>query len=322
MQRLYWTLLLLLVAIWGSSYLFIEIGLREMSRALVVLLRLAFGAAVLLPIAWRRGALDGLAGLWSLLALVAAVQVAAPFLLIAEGQQEITSALAGILVSSVPIFTAILAIFFDPGDRSDGLRGVGVLLGIVGVAVLLGVDLGGSSALLLGGLAVVLASLGYAIGGLITRKKLGSVQPLGVAAVVLSLGTAMAVPFALATLPAAMPGAGPIAAGVALGVLGTGVAFAIFYGLLARVGPSRTFVVTDLAPGFAVIYGATLLGEEVAIATLVGLGLILAGSFLAAEGRLPGRPARVPAGGAPGAAPRGAAVDAASAPEEPQPAHR
>ncbi len=312
MQRRDWSLILVLGAIWGSSYMFIEIGLREMSPAVVVLLRLLLGAAVLVPIAWRRGALANTGGLWPVLVLVAAVQVAAPFLLIAEGQQEITSSLAGILVSSVPIFSAILAIFFDPEDRSEGLRGVGVLMGIVGVAVLLGVDLGGSSALLLGGLAVVLASLGYAIGGLLTRKRLGPIQPLGVAAIVLSLSALIAVPFAAATLPGEVPGAGPLAAVLALGVLGTGVAFAIFYGLLARVGPSRTFVVTYLAPAFAIIYGATLLGERVTVATVVGLGLILAGSYLAAEGRIPGRGRPIEIAGAPGAAPVTAGVAAAS----------
>ena len=258
-----------------------------------------------------------------MLALVAAVQVAAPFMLIAAGQEEITSSLAGILVSTVPIFAAILAHFFDPSDRSEGLRGAGILLGIVGVVLLFGVDLGGSSALLIGGLAVVLASLGYAIGGLLTRKRLGSLEPLGVAAIVLALSAAMCAPFALATLPDEAPGAGPLLAVTALGVLGTGIAFAIFYGLIARVGPSRTFVVTYLAPAFAVVYGATLLGEEITAATITGLGLILGGSVLAAEGRLPGRPAPAPAGGGIGPAPVGRSGEGPPESENlPEPAHR
>lgn len=289
MQRRDWTLLLTLAAIWGSSYLFIKIGVRELSPAMVVLTRVAFGAAVLLPLAARRGALSGLRPFLPMLSLVALVQVAAPFLLIAEGEEEISSSLAGILVSSVPIFAALLAIFFDPEERSDGLRGLGVLMGIIGVALLLGVDLGGTSAELLGGLAILLASLGYAIGGLLVKRRLAAVQPIGIAAMVLALSGVMAAPLAIATAPSELPSAGPIAAAVALGVLGTGVAFAIFYGLIARVGPSRTFVVTYLAPVFAVIYGATLLGEEISPATMAGLAMILAGSWLAAEGRWPWR---------------------------------
>lgn len=287
MERREWGLLLILAAIWGSSYMFIKLGLDEMSPAVVVFGRVALGALVLVPVAWRMGALRGLSGAWSVLALVALVQIAGPFLLIAEGEQEISSSLAGILVASVPIFSAILAIFFDPEERADGVRGVGVLLGIVGVALLLGVDLGGAA--LLGGLAVVLASLGYAIGGLLVKKRLRGVQPIGVAAVVLAMSTLMAAPLAVATAPADLPDGGALAAVAALGVVGTGIAFAIFYVLIARVGPSKSFVVTYLAPAFAVVYGALLLDEEITAATIAGLGMIIGGSFLAAEGRLPGQ---------------------------------
>lgn len=289
MHRRDWTLLLILAAIWGSSYLFIKIGLRDLSPAMVAFLRVALGAAVLVPIARRRGALEGLSPAWRMLVLVALVQVAAPFLLIAGGEEEISSSLAGILVASVPIFTAVLAIFFDHEDRSEGLRAVGVITGIVGVVLLLGVELSGTGAELLGGLAVVLASLGYAVGGLLVKKRLHAVQPLGIATAVLVLSTVMLVPVAALTAPSSVPGAGEIAAVAALGVLGTGVAFAIFYLLLARVGPSRSFIVTYLAPGFAVVYGALLLDEGITVATISGLALILAGSFLAAEGRLPWR---------------------------------
>ena len=100
--------------------------------------------------------------------------------------------------------------------------------------------------------------------------------------------TVLLAPAAIATAPADAPGAGPVAAVVALGVLGTGIAFAIFYDLMARVGPARTFVVTYLAPAFAVIYGAMLLDETITASTLVGLALIVGGSYLAAEGRVPG----------------------------------
>lgn len=292
MERRDWLMLLALAAIWGSSYLFIKIGLREMSPSVVVFLRVVLGAAVLVPFAWRSGALSGLRPLWGMLVTVALIQVAGPFVLIAEGEREISSSLAGILVASVPIYGAILAIFFDQQDRVDGLRGFGVILGLVGVVLLFGVDLGDSGAELLGGAEVVLAGLGYAIGGLLVKRRLGSIPPLGIAAVVMVLSSLMVAPFAAVTAPAEVPGIGPLAAVAALGIAGTGVAFAIFYGLIARVGPARTFIVTYLAPGFAVIYGASLLDEAVTAATVGGLGLILLGSYLAAEGRLLGRGGR------------------------------
>ena len=288
MDRRTTSLLLMLASIWGASYLLIKIGGRDLSPPMIALGRIAFGAAVLVPIALRAGALRGLGGLWPAIVAVAIAQVAAPFLLIALGEEEISSSLAGILVASAPVFTAILAIFFDAEERSEGARLIGVVAGLAGLVLLLGLDVGGSGAELLGGLAVVLAGLGYAIGGLLAKRHLGRVQPIGVAAVVLAVSVVLSLPAALATLPDEAPGLGPVAAIAALGVVGTGIAFAIFYELIATVGPARTFLVTYLAPVFAVAYGVLLLDEEFGLVTLAGLALILGGSYVAAGGRMPG----------------------------------
>ncbi len=280
-------MLLVLGAIWGSSYMFIKIAVDDLSPGMVAWSRILLAALVLCGLAAARGALGGMRDLAPMLALVGAVQVAGPFLLISAGEEEISSSLAGILVTSAPLFTALLAIWIDHEERSQGARLAGVLLGVVGVALLLGVDLGGSGNELLGGLAVVLAGFGYAVGGFLVKHRLAVAPPIGVAAWVMVASTALLAPVALLTAPAEAPGLGPIAAVVVLGVLGTGIAFAIFYDLIARIGPARAFVVTYLAPGFAVVYGATLLDETITAATIGGLGLILAGSWLAAEGRLP-----------------------------------
>jgi drug/metabolite transporter (DMT)-like permease len=290
MGRRAWTMLLILSAIWGASYMFIEIGLRDLSPAMIAFGRIAFGALILLVIASRRGVLGGFRPYIPTLLLLGVVQVAGPFMLIAAGQQEITSSLAGILVTSAPLFTALLAIWVDHEERSQGLRLVGVLLGVAGVAVLLGVDLGGSGAQVVGGLAVVLAGLGYAIGGLVVKHRMAEMPPVGVAAWVVTVATLLSVPAAVIGFPGSAPGIGPLAAVITLGVLGTGIAFAIVYQLFDMIGPARTWIVTYLAPGFAVVYGATLLGEDITAATIAGLTLILVGSWLAAEGRTPFRP--------------------------------
>jgi drug/metabolite transporter (DMT)-like permease len=282
-------MLLALAAIWGASYMFIKIAVRDLSPAMVAWSRIALAAIVLVGLAASQGVLGEMRGRAPMLALLAAVQIAGPFLLISAGEVEISSSLAGILVTSTPLFTALLAIWVDHEERSQGLRLGGVLLGVVGVAVLLGVDLGGSGNELLGGLAVVLAGLGYAVGALLVKHRFSGVAPIGVAAWVMVASTAWLTPAAVVTFPTSTPDLGPVASVVVLGVVGTGVAFAIFYRLLARVGPAKTWVLTYLAPGFAVVYGATLLGETITVATLVGLALILAGSWLAAEGRLPTR---------------------------------
>jgi drug/metabolite transporter (DMT)-like permease len=295
MDRRSWSMLLALAAIWGASYLFIKIGVRDMSPAIVAWARIALAAAVLVPVAVAAGALRGLSGRLGTLILVGAVQVAGPFLLIAAGEEEISSSLAAILVASAPLFTAVLAIWVDHEERSQGLRLVGILLGLAGVAVLLGVDLAGTFKELLGGLAVVLAGLGYAVGGFVIKHRFSDAEPIGVAAAVMVPSTILLAPLALFTLPGDVPGIGPVAAVATLGVLGTGLAFAIFYTLMARVGPARAFIVTYLAPGFAVVYGTVFLDEAITVATVAGLALILGGSWLAAEGRLPGRVGQVPA---------------------------
>jgi drug/metabolite transporter (DMT)-like permease len=271
---------------------------------MVAWLRVVLAALVLVPLASRRGGLPGLRGQLPILVLLGAVQVAAPFILIAAGEEKISSSLAGILVSSAPLFTAVLAIWVDHEERSTGARALGIGLGFAGVVLLLGVDLGGSGSALLGGAAVVLASLGYAIGGFIAKHRLVEAEPLSIAAAVMVASSVLLAPVGLATAPSSLPGLGPAAAVATLGVLGTGIAFAIFYSLIDLVGPARTLIVTYIAPAFAVVYGATLLGEKVTVATVGGLALIVGGSWLAAGGfsvsggeeSVPGGAAEVPVG--------------------------
>jgi drug/metabolite transporter (DMT)-like permease len=289
MDRRAWFWLLALGAIWGASYLFIAIGLRDLSPAMVAFLRIALAAAVLIPVAAAQGALAGARRYAGWLVLVGAIQVAGPFVLISAGEEEISSSLAGILVAAAPLWTALLAIWVDPQERSHGFRLVGVLVGFSGVGLLLGVDLGGGGSELLGGVAVVTAALGYAIGGFLVKHRLTGMAPVGMSGLVMSASALLLLPAAFATAPDSFPSFGPLAAVVALGVVGTGIAFAIFYWLISTVGPARTLIVTYVAPGFAIVYGAVFLSERITVATIGGLALILVGCWLSAEGRLPGR---------------------------------
>lgn len=302
MDRRAWTALLALAAIWGASYLFIEIGLREMGPTVIAWARVTLAALVLVPIAFVHDQLRLHRAAIPYIVLLAAIQVAGPFILIARGQEEISSSLAGILVASTPLFTALLAIRIDPEERSDGASMWGIIAGLAGVALLLGLDLGDSSAELFGGLAIVAASLGYSLGGFLAKLRLPGAPPTGVAAWVMVASAILLAPAAAVGAPDEVPGLGPIAAVAALGIVGTGIAFAIFYGLMATVGPARTFVVTYLAPAFAVVYGAVLLDESVSISTIVGLVLIVGGSYLAAQGRRPRRGAPEPVYEAPASA--------------------
>lgn len=281
-NRRAWLLLLLLAALWGASYLFIAIALEDLSPAAIVASRCALAALVLLPYAWRTGALEGIREAAAPIALLALIQVAAPFVLISAGQTEIASSLAGILVASAPIFTALLAVRVDQSERLHGRGAVGVAIGIVGVGVLLGVDLGGDTGQLLGGLAVVLASFGYAIGGFMLKRRFSSYKPVGVVVGTMTASALMTLPIALATPPDGV-GLDTIGAIAALGAGGTGIAFVIYYTLNAEVGPTRTSLVAYIAPGFAVLYGVFLLDESFSVGTALGLLLIVGGSWLAAN---------------------------------------
>ena len=294
-DRRAWILIALLASLWGASYLFIKLGLEDLSPAMVVFLRTLLAAAVLAPLALRRRAFAGLRELFWPVVLLAAVQVAGPFLLISWGEEEISSSLAGILVASAPILTALLATFVDHEERPTLVGAVGIVIGIVGVAVLLGVDVGGDSAALVGGLAVVLASLGYAIGGFFVKSRFRQIQPIGLVTATMLTSAVLALPLALATFPSEVPGAGALAAMAALGAGGTGIAFVIFYTLIADVGPARASVVAYVAPVFALFYGVAFLSEAFTAATVLGMVLILGGSWIAGQGQLPSRarPGRV-----------------------------
>jgi drug/metabolite transporter (DMT)-like permease len=165
-SRRNWILLGLLASFWGASYLFIKICLEDhFSPAMIVCARTALAALVLFAVAVRLDALSGIRRRLVPISVLALMQVAGPFLLITAGERHIASSLAGILVASAPIFTALLAVWVDQEERSHGLSLLGVFVGMAGVALLLGVDAGGGTAALVGGLMVVLAGFGYAAGG-------------------------------------------------------------------------------------------------------------------------------------------------------------
>ena len=282
MERRAVVMLLVLAALWGSSYMFIKIGLDDgLSPAMVVFTRTLLGALALLPFALRRHAFRGIRPLLPLAVLLAGVQVAGPFVLISAGEQHISSGLAGILVASAPIVTALLAPVFDTSERSSGSALAGIGIGILGVGLIFGVDLGDTGTALGGGLMVLAASAGYAVGGFIVKKSFSALDAIGVVTTTMALSALLSLPVAAATHPAAMPGGGTLGAMLALGVGGTGIAFAIFYTLISQIGPARASLVAYVAPGFAVFYGVVLQGEDLTLTTVLGLVLIVGGSWLA-----------------------------------------
>ena len=277
MHRREVVLLLTLASIWGASFLFIKLGVDEVEPAVVVLGRLVVGVAVLVPVVLLRGAIPDMRAMWVPCVVLGALNNAVPYWLIAFAETRIDSGLAAVIQAAAPILTVVLATRIDPSQQVRGLRLVGVAVGFVGVALLVGVQEGSQ---LVGALAVLGTATCYAVSVLYAGQTVRSFPPLEVAIGQLGVGMLLALPFGLAQLPSEAPPAKAVAAIVALGALSTGVAYLLYFTLIARAGASRAILVTYLVPAFALFYGTVFLDEPVTVSALAGLVLILGGTAL------------------------------------------
>jgi drug/metabolite transporter (DMT)-like permease len=287
--RSYWTLLFLLAAIWGASYLFIKVAVEDIDPAPMMATRTLVAGAILagylVLTLGRARALRELRASWRPSFVLGAVNAAIPFWLVAWGEQYVDSSVAGIAQSTVPIFTFLLAWRVIPSEHVGGARIAGVALGFVGVVVLAGVDPEGGWWAVAGTLAVVLSSLSYAVGGVYGQLRVRTVSGPVLATGSMLAGGLILLPFALVQRPSETPDAEAIAALLALTLLGTAFAQLILFRMLRLFGSRRLSLVTYLIPGFALVYGAALLDEPVTAAMVGGLALILAGVALGSGAR-------------------------------------
>ena len=282
--------LLTLAATWGASYLLIAVALETTTPATLTFFRFLPAAVLVALLAHFRGQLRSLRGRWTAVVVLAFVQQAAPMLLIAVGERRIPSGLAGTLVAATPLWGALLAPLLG-APRPSRATWVGLIIGITGVALLLGVSTDGAS--VLGCLLVLLAAVGYAVGAAWTARRFPDVPRLGLLTGVLTASSLWLLLPVLLDPPTRLPDGQGVAAIAALGLGSTGLAFVLMYWLIAEVGPERTTLVTYLAPVFAVAYGTVLLDEELTALSVAGLALIVAGAWLA--GRRPRAAQAVPA---------------------------
>jgi drug/metabolite transporter (DMT)-like permease len=278
-SRRHLIMLAALAALWGSSFMFIEIALRDLAPSTLILLRMASGALTLaVYVALTGQPVRALRPFVLPLALLGAVNTAVPFFLIAWGQQYIDSGLASIFNASAPLFTALFALGYDRTQRATGLRLAGILIGFSGVVLLVGFELTGGEKAVLGGLAVVAASACYGIGGLYAGRRFNGLPASLVALGGLAWSTLFVAPVGLAQ--ASAPGWDAVLAVLYLGVAATGVAYLLYFGLIAGAGPSTAILVTYLVPATALVYAATLLDEPVGAQQVAGLALVLGGVAL------------------------------------------
>ena len=274
--------------IWGIPYLLIKVALDDLRPDVLVFCRTAIGAALLLPVAAARHEIRPVAARWRPLLLYTAVELALPWLLLATAEERLSSSLAALLVASVPLVGAVLA--WSLGERGSlgGRNVVGLVLGLLGVAALVGFDVAGAE---LASVAMVLGvAVCYAVGPVIFVRQLAGTPPLGVAAVSLAVCAVGFAPVAGVHLADTAPSARTVLVVAVLGAVCTALAFVLFFELISELGPVRATVITYVNPAVAVVLGVVFLDEGFGATTATGFALILAGSLLATRAR-PRRPA-------------------------------
>jgi drug/metabolite transporter (DMT)-like permease len=282
-----WTFFAAVSVLWGIPYLFIKVAVDDgVPPAFLAWARVAIGAAIVLPIAWRAGLLGTLRGRLGVLALYAAAEVVIPFPLIAAGEQYVSSSLTAILIAAMPLIVAALALRFDQSERVGGARLAGLLVGLTGVVALVGIDVAGEPKELLGAGLILLATTGYAAATLLIRRRLVGVDSRAIIAAALVMATIALAPAAAIAPPDALT-ADATASIVVLGVACTALALVLFVALVAEVGAGPAAVITYVSPVVAVALGVTVLDERPGVGAVAGLLLILAGSWLATGGRPP-----------------------------------
>jgi drug/metabolite transporter (DMT)-like permease len=281
-----WLLFGAVSVVWGVPYFFIKVAVDAgVPPGFVAWSRVALGALLLLPAAWRRGALRGLRGHWPAVLAYAACEVALPFVLIATGEQHVASSLAAILISSMPLMVALISTRLSAADRPAGLRLVGLFLGFGGVVALLGIDVAGRPGELLGAVLILVATLCYATASIIVDRGLADLDPMGPIAASLGLAALVLTPVAVLAPPDGLPPAGALGSLAVLGVVCTALGLWLFFRLVVEAGASRAAVITYVNPLVAVILGVLVLDERFGPTAVAGLVAILAGSWLATGGR-------------------------------------
>jgi drug/metabolite transporter (DMT)-like permease len=264
--------------IWGIPYLMIRVAVRELAPVTLVFLRTAIGAALLMPVAAYRGELRPLLARWKPPLAYTAVEVAIPWVLLARAETKLTSSLTGLLIAEVPLVGALIVTLTGDRERLGARRWLG-LLGIAGVAALVGLDVGQIDALAL--VEILLVAVGYAIGPIILSRLMADLPAYGVVASSLLLTAVVYAPFASARWPSTMPSAHVVESVLGLAFICTALAFLVFFALTAQVGPVRATVITYINPAVAAMVGVILLNEHLTAGMVVGFALVLAGCVLA-----------------------------------------
>ena len=279
--------------IWGIPYLFIRVAVGELSPPTLVFFRTSLAALVLLPFALSRGGLGAVRGKWVPLLFFAAFEVALPWLLLSSAEQHISSALAGLLISAVPLVSVVIATALGNREHLRLATLSGLLVGLVGVALIVGFDIRASDPISLLEMAGVV--VGYAVGPAILARYLTGVPSVTVNGLALAICAIVYAPVAALHWPQTMPSLPVIASVAVLALVCTALAFLLFFALIAEIGPVRSTVITYVNPAVAAVLGVTVLHENFTLGMGAGFVLVLLGSTLSTR-KSPAREAAVTVG--------------------------
>lgn len=288
-----------LAALWGASYLLIKYALDDFDPAFIVFGRTAVAAVFIWVVIQAQGG-EAAAALgdvrrrpWPALGL-GALAITVPFLLITFGERHVPSGITAVLIAPASLFVAMFAPLLDRSEVIERRQASGLVLGLVGVGLLVGIETVNSLDQFLGALMILAASACYAVSSFVVKNTYKRIPSLAVSCISVGAGALLALPFGLASLPDHAPGLRAVLAVAALGFGGTALAFIVFYRLISELGAGRASLVSYLAPGLSLFYGAVFLDERITVAAIGGLVLILSGVALASRG---GRPSPEPVEG-------------------------
>ena len=292
MTRRAWLLFAALSLCWGVPYLFIKVAVTDVDPLIVAFGRTVLGALILLPLALRRDALRPVLRHWKVLLIYTGIEIVGPWFLLGHAETRLNSSTTGLFLAVVPMIAAVILVVLGD-DRFGRRRIAGLIIGFVGAAALVGLDVRlddlGSIGLLL------LVTIGYAIGPIIISRRLSDLPPLGVVTASLIVATVVYAPFTPLVWPARFPASAVVSIAV-LAVVCTAAAFLLMFALIAEAGPSRMTFVTYVNPAIAILLGALVLGEPVTTGLLIGFPLVILGSILGTWRNAPPPPEATGAG--------------------------
>jgi len=272
--------------LWGIPYLFIRVAVDSdngFSPAIVVFGRVFIGALILIPIAiYDKTFFTAIKG-WKYIAVYALFEMVGPWILIGTAEQKISSGLAGLLVSAVPIFSTLIASWHGDKTVWQPRRLIGIVIGFLGVFLLVGIESFTGSSDPLSILMTLAAALGYAIAVIYITRKMPGVSGVAINGIAMAMTAVFYSPALVFLWPDRAVSANAIYSLIALGVFSTGIAFAVFFTVMAEIGPTRASLVTYMNTAFAVVLGVIILNEPLTVGIIVGLPLVLIGSYLASR---------------------------------------